>query len=146
MPTTATKPATTAEQAPTEEQPTAESVTGYQRTYPGRAEQVRQVRCDVARHLGDSPVAADAVLVASEIAANAILHSRSRGESFTIRLELHRDHCRVECQDSGGAWRRRWQGDRSHGLGIVEALTGADGWGIERVSGGDRVVWARLGW
>lgn len=107
---------------------------------------MRQVRRDIARHLGDSPVTADAVLVASELAANAILHSRSRGESFTIRLKLHRDHCRLECQDSGGVWRRRRQDDRPHGLAIVEALTGADGWGVEKVSGGDRVVWGRLGW
>ena len=95
MPTTATESATTTTgQAPRAEQPTAEPVTGYQRTCPGQADQVCQVRRDVARYLGDSPITADAVLVASEIATNAILHSRSREGAFTIRVELYRDHCR----------------------------------------------------
>ena len=61
-----------------------------------------------------------------ELAANAILHSRSRGQAFTIRVELHRHHVRVECHDSGGPWRSRRQDDRPHGLHIVEALTGPD--------------------
>jgi anti-sigma regulatory factor (Ser/Thr protein kinase) len=98
----------------------------------------------VARHLGDSPITADVALIASEIATNAILHSRSREGAFTIRVELHRDHCRVECQDAGGMWRRRRQDDRPHGLAIVEALTGPTGWGLETTSDGDRIVWVQL--
>ena len=47
-------------------------------------------------------------------------------------------------QDSGGPWRRRQPDGRPHGLDIVEALTGPDGWGTETTSGG-RIVWARLG-
>ena len=33
---------------------------------------------------------------------------------------------------------------RPHGLDVVEALTGPDGWGVEITTGGRRVVWARL--
>jgi hypothetical protein len=90
--TTAESATTTAGHVPGAEQPAAELVTEYQRTYPGRADQVRQVRRDVAEHLGDCPITDDAVLVASEIASNSILHSRSRGELFTIRVQVHRSY------------------------------------------------------
>jgi hypothetical protein len=70
----------------------AELKTEYQRTYPGRADQVRHGRRDVAGHLGDKPVTDIAVLVASEFAAKTVLHSRSREASFTIRVELYCDY------------------------------------------------------
>ena len=86
------------------------------------------------------------MLIASVLATNAILHSRPRGESFMVRVQLRPDHLRVECYDSGGPWRSRRQDDRPHGLNIVEALAGPDSWGVETVSDGNRVVWARLTW
>jgi two-component sensor histidine kinase len=147
MPITATESATTtAGHVPGAEHPAAELVTEYQRTYPGRADQVRQVRRDVAKHLGDCPVTDDAVLVASEIASNSIMHSRSRGERFTIRVQVHGNYVRVECQDAGGVWRSRRQDDRAHGLSIVEALTGPAAWGVETTGDDGRIVWARLEW
>ncbi len=125
----------------------AEPKTEYQRTYPGRADQVRHVRRDVAKHLGECPVTDDVMLIASEFAANAVLHSRSRGEHFTIRVKLYGDYVRLECQDAGGAWRgRRHTADRPHGLDIVEAMTGPDRWGTERTPDNTRVVWATLEW
>jgi serine/threonine-protein kinase RsbW len=147
MPITATESATTtAGHVPGAEQPAAELVTEYQRTYPGRADQVRQVRRDVTKHLGDCPATDDAVLVASEIASNSILHSRSRGERFTIRVQVHGNYVRVACEDAGGVWRSRRQDDRPHGLSIVEALTGPAAWGVEVTGDGGRIVWARLEW
>ena len=113
-------------------------------TYPGRADQVHHVRRAIASHLAGCPAADDAVLIASELAANAILHSRSRTEYFTVRAELHPDHVRIEAEDLGGPWRRRQPGDRPHGLDVVEALTGPDGWGTETTTDGARIVWARL--
>jgi hypothetical protein len=53
---------------------------------------------------------------------------------------------RIEVEDLGGPWRQRKPGDRPHGLDIVAALTGPDGWGTETTSSGGRVVWARLSW
>jgi hypothetical protein len=38
----------------------------YQQTFHGRADQVAQVRRDLAAHLAGSPVADDAVLIASD--------------------------------------------------------------------------------
>jgi hypothetical protein len=124
----------------------AATATAYTGTFHGTTDQVSPVRREVARYLGDCPVTDDAVLVAAELATNAILRSRSRGESFTIRVDLHCHHVRVECHDSGGPWRSRRQDDRPRGLCIVEALTGPDSWGVETTGGGNRIVWARLTW
>ena len=120
------------------------TATRHAGTYPGRADQVRHVRRAIAGHLAGCPAADDAVLIASELAANAIVHSRSRSGHFTVRAELHPDHVRIEAEDLGGPWRRRPPGDRPHGLDVVEALTGPDGWGTETTPGGGRIVWARL--
>ena len=51
---------------------------------------------------------------------------------------------RVEAEDLGGPWRRRQPDGRPHGLDVVEALTGPDGWGVETTTDGGRIVWARL--
>jgi hypothetical protein len=59
------------------------------------------------------------------------MHTRSRGGSFRVRCELSPGLARIETEDLGGPWRPRKPRDRPHGLDIVEALTGADGWGTE---------------
>ena len=120
------------------------AATRHAATYPGRADQLHHVRSAVASHLAECATADDAVLIASEFAANAILHSRSRAGHFTVRTELHPDHVRIEAEDFGGPWRRRQPDGRPHGLDMVEALTGPDGWGAETTTGGGRIVWARL--
>jgi anti-sigma regulatory factor (Ser/Thr protein kinase) len=124
----------------------AEPVTApcYTGIYPGRADQLRHVRRAVARHLAGRPGADDAVLILSELAANAIVHSASRGQFFTVRAELYLDYVWVEAEDLGGLWRGRLSDGRPHGLDVVEALTGPDGWGVETTTDGGRVVWARL--
>ena len=70
--------------------------------------------------------------------------TRQQGQFFTVRAELHPDYVRVEAEDLGGPWRRRQPDGRPHGLDVVEALTGPDGWGVETTTDGGRVVWARL--
>ena len=122
----------------------AAAATRYTGTYPGRADQVHLLRRAVARHLAGCPAADDAVLIVSELASNAILHSASRGEFFTVRAELHPGFVWVEAEDLGGSWQRGQPDGRPHGLDVVEALTGPDGWGVETTSDGGRVVWARL--
>jgi anti-sigma regulatory factor (Ser/Thr protein kinase) len=120
------------------------TTTRFAAIYPGRPDQVQRARREVARYLAGSPAANDAVLIASELAANAVLHSASRGEFFTVRAELHPDYVWIEAEDLGGPWQRTQPGDRPHGLDVVEALTGPDGWGTDTTSDGGRVVWARL--
>jgi anti-sigma regulatory factor (Ser/Thr protein kinase) len=118
-------------------------------TYPASAEHIGQVRANLRGLLDDCPVADDVILCASELAANAVLHSDSRkpGGKFTVRAEvIPRQYARIEVEDSGGTWiAASPDPDRSqrHGLDIISAL--AADWGID----GDhcaRTVWARFEW
>jgi hypothetical protein len=105
---------------------------------------VAQVRRDIAIYLDGSSVTDDAVLIASELTANAVTHSASAGEFFTIRAETYRSYVWIECQDLGGPWHCEPSNDRPHGLDLIEALAGPDNWGTEITSDGDRIVWTRL--
>ena len=121
----------------------------FERAYPGAVSQARRVRADLAAFTGRHPLADDLVLLASELAANAVIHSRSGhpGGEFTVRVFLYPgDYARVEVVDQGGPWISRDHDDeRPHGLDIVAAIAGAGNWGIE---GGPAccVVWFRLDW
>jgi hypothetical protein len=119
---------------------------GYTGTFGGRADEAARVRREIAGYLGGCPVIEDMVLIADELAANAILHSRSRGRTFGVRCELTPRTARIEVEDMGGPWRPRTPGDRPHGLDIIQALTGPDGWGTRPTSNGHRLTWARLSW
>ena len=123
---------------------TAATVSYYSGTYHGRPDQVRRVRAAVAGHLAGYPAADDALLIVSEVASNAIRHSNSKDEFFTVRVQAYPDYLWIECEDLGGEWHPRPGDDRPHGLDIIQALTGPGNWGIETTSDGDRVVWARL--
>jgi hypothetical protein len=56
-------------------------------TYPGSTEHIRAVRVDLRVVLRGCPMASDVILCASELAANAALHSNScrPGGTFTVR-------------------------------------------------------------
>jgi anti-sigma regulatory factor (Ser/Thr protein kinase) len=78
-------------------------------TYPGRPEQVRAVRADLRGLLDRCPMADDVILCASELAANAALHSHSAwpGGEFTVRVKVSPgDYAWIEVEDNGGPWRR----------------------------------------
>jgi anti-sigma regulatory factor (Ser/Thr protein kinase) len=116
-------------------------------TYPGGTEHLRAVRADQRAVLRECPRAGDVILCASELAANAVLHSRSRlpGGTFTVRTTVSPNRCvRIEVEDDGGPWNQAMiDPTRHHGLDIVRAV--ADEWGID----GDhtsRTIWARFGW
>jgi serine/threonine-protein kinase RsbW len=116
--------------------------------YPGRPEQVRRVRADLGAFLNGCPIADETILVASELAANAVTHSSSRqpGGRFILRAEVRPgDYAWVEVEDQGGIWTgHRPRDGRPHGLDIVQAIAG--GWGISGDATVGRVAWARLGW
>ncbi len=120
--------------------------TRYQRTFDGHPGQVRQVRRDLSRHLAACPAASDAVLIASEIAANAVTHSASRGASFTVRCQARPGHLRIEVEDLGGPWNPGPRDTtRPHGLDIIATIAGPANWGIDGDSTG-RTAWATLAW
>jgi hypothetical protein len=124
----------------------AQTVTEYRRTFGGRADQLSQVRRDIAGYLGGCPVTQDMVLIADEMSANAILHTHSRSSTFDVRCQLSAGAARIEVEDMGGPWRPRSPDDRPHGLDIIQALTGPDGWGIRPTGTGGRITWAQLSW
>ncbi len=112
--------------------------------FAGRPDQVRRARHQVARYLSGHPSADDAILIMSELASNAVLHSGSKTGFFTTRVEVFPDYVWVEVEDLGGPWNLHPRdATRPHGLDVLEALTGPDGWGVDGDTGG-RVVWARL--
>ena len=118
----------------------------FTRVFHGRADQVSQARHEVARHLSacGCPRTDDVVLVLSELASNAVLHSASTGKSFTVRTELFPTYIQVEVEDLGGQWIHKHPDEtRPHGLDVVEALAGPGNWGRDGSERG-RVVWCRL--
>ena len=122
----------------------ARTAISYQRTFPGRADQVGLVRRDIAGHLAGHFAAGDAVLIASELAANSVLHSASADEHFTVRCQACPGQVRIEVEDLGGPWHPGQPDSRPHGLDIIVALTGPDGWGTRITRQGNRIVWGRL--
>lgn len=125
----------------------AHAASSYAGTFPGLAEETARVRCEIAAYLDDCPVTQDMILIASELATNAILHTRSRGSTLRVRCQLTPRAARIEVEDFGGPWRqRRNPGDRPHGLDIIQALTGPDHWGTQPTGTGGRIVWAQLTW
>ena len=47
------------------------------------------------------------------------------------RVTVHAEYIWIECEDAGGPWHTRPGGGRPHGLDVVHALCGEDGWGVE---------------
>jgi serine/threonine-protein kinase RsbW len=96
----------------------------YRETFPGTPDQVSRVRSRARLVLAGCPAADDVVLVLSEFAANAVLHSLSRYGGFTVTIEQHITHVYVEVEDDGGA-----EGCASGGLGSPgSAMAGPTGW------------------
>lgn len=118
-------------------------------TYPGHPGQARHVRADLLALLRRCPIASDCVLIASELAANAAIHSKSRmpGGTFTVRSRVQPgDYVWLEVQDQGGPWTpAEHADDRPHGLHIVARLAGAGNWGVDGDESG-RTVWVRINW
>ena len=118
--------------------------------YPGGPEQVQRVRADLGAILDECPIADEMILVASELAANAVIHSSSGqpGGRFIVRAAVCPGaYVRVEVEDQGGIWAGHLPRDgRPHGLDIVQAIAGDANWGIDGDAALGRVAWARLDW
>lgn len=81
----------------------------------------------------------DAVLVASELSTNAVVHA---GSSFSVMLARQGDGIRVAVTDQTVfSDERDPDVDEHHGLGIVAQLSRQ--WGIERHEGG-KSIWSEL--
>ena len=107
---------------------------------------VRLARRFVAKKLDEwdlGEISDDALLVASELAANAITHAESE---CRIRLSLKPASFRIDVFDSGDGTPEPQPAsatlEHGRGLHLVAAITSA--WGLEVVPGFGKLVWAEL--
>ena len=102
----------------------------------------RQFVVETLRGVGLDRARADAAIIVTELAANAVVHACSY---FTVAISVSDGAIRIEVSDSGSAApiRRTPSLDSlsGRGLALVDAL--ASTWGIDRV-GDANVVWAEL--
>jgi anti-sigma regulatory factor (Ser/Thr protein kinase) len=114
--------------------------------FAGRVDQVGRARAFVAGFLEGNPGADDAVLLVSELAANACAHSASGrpGGTFVVRVQVGGDGCvRVEVEDQGSPWDGRFgEIESPHGLYLLRALSAQCG---TRLGAGGWVTWFVLG-
>jgi anti-sigma regulatory factor (Ser/Thr protein kinase) len=135
------------------------------RTLPGLPSSVRQARIELRDFLDGYGRVDDAQLVLSELATNAVLHSRSRqdGGEIEVRFEYSPGVVRIEVVDQGDEPARDGDqpeqaeqieafapaedpafphGESGRGLKLVDAL--ADKWGCDSSPGGPATWWAEL--
>jgi anti-sigma regulatory factor (Ser/Thr protein kinase) len=109
------------------------------REFPCTIEAPAAVRRFVRETLGAWDRREDAVLAASELAMNAVIHART---PFRVEIERDRHRIRISVRDSSDdAPRRSRRADAGYGLPLVTALS--DDWGFELEPGG-KTVWFEL--
>ena len=115
------------------------------RTFGGTRHDPRMARAfvlEMLRPWRDEQLAADAALVVTELATNAVLHAAS---AFSVSLLLSEDVIRISVEDTvplGHPSGNRWlPAEPGHGLGVVAAM--AVRWGVETEAGG-KAIWAEL--
>jgi serine/threonine-protein kinase RsbW len=129
--------------------------TPKRRVFPGRPDQVAHARRFVARVLDGCPVADDALLCASELASNAIRHTRTgRSGKFQILVWRGQASACVAVLDDGSDTAPRLAAgqpgrlaESGHGLLTVQTL--AAWWGHHTYRDGSTrgtAVWFRLDW
>lgn len=101
------------------------------RIFNGRPDQIREARGFLAALLSGHPATHDAVMCLSELASNAIIHSRSGrpGGRFTVHAEICESRLRVEVSDDGGEWIQSPHLDELHGRGLLIVDQVARTWG-----------------
>jgi len=119
------------------------------RVFLGSHHEVRNVREFVAQSVDGSPVVDDVILLTSEVAANAVVHTASgKGGTFTVVVQPGDRVVRVEVHDGGSEASPKVRSadelaGSGRGLGLVEGL--ATRWGHLGNRNG-RVVWFEVEW
>ena len=96
---------------------------------------VRRLITQIAGVPADHP----AVLVASELATNAVKHARTRFE-VTITAQ---ESIRIEVIDQGPVTPAMTDPSR-HGLGMRIVAQLSDRWGTDQIDGNGKIVWAEV--
>lgn len=119
------------------------------RVFPGRTDQIAQARDFTRRVLAPCPVLDEAILLASELAANAVAHTVT-GSGGHFDVTIYRDETLVviavrdEGSDDAPAARPLDEiAEDGRGLGLVELI--ADRWGHCGNEHG-RTIWLQLRW
>ncbi len=118
------------------------------RVFPGHGRQLGLMRRWLESVLPEGPARDDVASVASELASNAIRHTRSgRGGAFVVEIAATRETVRVAVTDGGALQEPRFVenpgGESGRGLALVRALARNTGVRGDRRS---RMVWAELPW
>jgi serine/threonine-protein kinase RsbW len=120
----------------------------HEQVFRAEAGQVGAARAFLSAILAGCPAAEEAVLCLSELATNAVVHSRSRepGGSFTVRVHLGAQRLRVEVGDQGGPWQSagRASTDEQAGRGLLIVGHLASRWGCAGHSRTGWTVWFEL--
>lgn len=119
------------------------------RIFGGYPQEIRSVRDFVRAAVHGCPVADEVILLASELATNAVLHTASgAGGTFSVCVHVRDSWVRGEVHDLGSdaAPSVRQPGspeESGAGLRIVDML--ADRWGFDGGPRG-RMVWFEMDW
>lgn len=124
--------------------------TKWCRAFPGLAEQVAQARHFVAAMVAEEGPVDDAVLVVSELATNAVRHSRSGSVDgwFLVIVGFGDGLVRIEVVDQGGECVPHLcdvTSQEEGGRGLLLIASCAKDWGVKNWPDG-RSVWAELAW
>lgn len=114
------------------------------RRFRGHPDQVAEARQYVSDLLEGGAATNDAILCVSELAANAVAHSRSGqpGGWFTLRAAISDNgRLRVGISDQGGPWAPVQLTDGQHGRGLAIVRKLAHAWGVSADSDGGRTFW-----
>jgi anti-sigma regulatory factor (Ser/Thr protein kinase) len=122
--------------------------TQWRRVFPGEGRQLGVLRQWLTSLLPDGEARDDLVLVATELASNAICHTASGHDGrFAVEVTLCRSVVRIGVADGGGRGRPRVIEDpaaeRGRGLLLVRALSVRTG---ACRAGAGRLVWADIRW
>ncbi|MEU8035182.1 ATP-binding protein [Streptosporangium sp. NPDC049078] len=119
-------------------------------SFPGDPDQLHDVRRLVGALLAGCPVLDDAIACLAELASNAVVHTKSHGDVFTVEVRLMDGSVRVAVTDAGGPTVPTLPShvpgemlESGRGLAIVAALSTQ--MGTEGDEEG-RTVWAELKW
>jgi anti-sigma regulatory factor (Ser/Thr protein kinase) len=126
----------------------------WSRSFPGLAEHLTEVRQFTQMVLGDAPGADLVLMVVSELAGNAIVHTASGepGGQFVVHLAAFADRWQVRVDDQGSATEPRVVvdlidedegGDSESGRGLAMVAAIAQKWGVLGDRYG-RAVWAEI--
>lgn len=119
------------------------------RTFDGSPDEVQNVRHFVRQLVSGYPVADDVILLASELATNAVRHTASGADgTFIVLVKAEYGRVRVEVHDLGSDTEPAIgllgsPGESGVGLAIVETV--ATRWGFHGSQFG-RVVWFEMDW